>query len=67
MSKGLSPETVEFIQEAAEKINYGSIQINLSETGDYDEVIVTERTRFRKEKPPKPGQIVRSVIRRDAT
>lgn len=66
MSNELSKEVLEFLQETAQRVPYGNIQINLSETGDSHEVVVTERVRFRKASPPKPGQL-RSVIRKDET
>lgn len=54
----LSEEALEKIKQAAEKISYGTITIYLVESMNSVDIEITERTRFEKATPPRPGEII---------
>lgn len=60
-------DALKVIRSAMKEIDYGKIEVNLSEAGDYIEIVTSEKVRVPKENNPKAGRIVyRKKIRNDA-
>jgi hypothetical protein len=58
----LSQQIIDKIQEAAEKISYGSINIILIDNLNTVDIEVNERIRLEKGKPHRAGEIVNKKV-----
>jgi len=62
MSK-LPREVIDLIEEKAKEIPYGNIHIELNESGNFVDVIISQRIRVMKNVKPRPGMVYSNVQR----